>query len=342
MDNVLYNIGLSFDSKKSEPKRRRFINNPIIIFLVMIWFVITGAICLTTDDPKTLYMFGDVGRQYNVKFHNNVMKILFGLICLSFQCIYYWNHKREIKPTYIVVLEAIEGSISANSIGVYNEIEFEKLRTLSSRLSRMIAFQFDSANIPVATSYVLVTYSLGADLKTIICYGLPYSVYYTIFATMFFKILGYQILYFYILCKYFKLKLIYWNEILLLRKLSHRKIQNILQTFCSIYREINEYDTTYWCKFLGVFWVGFGVLNVFWINCMISPNLHILMTIICVYMVVISSSVFFLVIFMAASVNKTVNKSYKLLNTLLIKFNQADGTQTTKIRNKMKVCQFFK
>ena len=91
----------------------------------------------------------------------------------------------------------------------------------------------------------------------------------------FFNFVCYQIMLFYIICLYLKIKINALNESLLEMKRRKRflRIRETLQSFDSLYSEINEYNITFWSKLLAVFWLFLG-LNYYsyLIHSYIHPN----------------------------------------------------------------------
>ena len=75
------------------------------------------------------------------------------------------------------------------------------------------------------------------------------------------NIYGYQFLFFYLLCRYLRLKLKNLNKSVSDMKNGIRlmSIENILRSFDQIFQEISEYNTTYWSKFLFNVLISFSV-----------------------------------------------------------------------------------
>ena len=92
--------------------------------------------------------------------------------------------------------------------------------------------------------------------------------------------------YFYLICKYLKVKvrqlnkkvkqLKRWNNI-------RRHMKNILRSYDALFREITQYNITYWSKFLIVFWIGFGTFSVIFLIIFLNQNSNIAIKLICLY-----------------------------------------------------------
>ena len=95
------------------------------------------------------------------------------------------------------------------------------------------------------------------------------------------------------------------------------KFNEFDDTLCSlddIYREINEYNATYWSKFLMLMCFTFGSIIVLSLNIVFFKQLPKIIYIMVIYMTICYVILFLFTIFTAASVNTEANKSYKLLN----------------------------
>ena len=156
MDQILYSIGLSLDNYSDKLNKRRSIKNPYFIIMFLGSYGILRLKSLFTNDEETLLMYGDVAYIVNLKKVSCVLTIICCLMAIMFQLIYYYNHKKGIQQTFIVVIQAICGSIPANSIGIENEKELSKLRNFSQRIFPIILLQLQNNYlIPIAIGVVL-------------------------------------------------------------------------------------------------------------------------------------------------------------------------------------------
>ena len=62
MDDIFYDIGLSFTSNRNEPKKRSLYYNPFVIFvyLLLFWMIKLSTLVIG-DDDQLLVMIGDQG-----------------------------------------------------------------------------------------------------------------------------------------------------------------------------------------------------------------------------------------------------------------------------------------
>ena len=115
------------------------------------------------------------------------------------------------------------------------------------------------------------------------------------------------------------------------------RIRETLQSFDSLYSEINEYNTTFWSKILCSFWTLLGTIIVFFLHIFLFTKLDFINLLIVGYMYFFLMVLFLLVIFTASSVTYCGNKSYKTLNSLIISYSKHNSQQLSKFSTKFKV-----
>ncbi len=95
------------------------------------------------------------------------------------------------------------------------------------------------------------------------------------------------------------------------------QIKTIISSLNLIYNEINEYNTSYWSKYLLSIWLfqGTVIINTLYFILFI-PMLNICKYIF-IWIEIVFIVTFLLIISTASSVNYEVNKSYKLLNSVM-------------------------
>src|ERR1700761_4952822 len=133
------------------------------------------------------------------------------------------------------------------------------------------------------------------------------------------------------------------NEILSELKTSKRliRIRETLQSFDSLYNEINEYNTTFWSKFLFAFWLTVGSCDVLLLYITIFVPFSLFIKYVFIYSAAFFATCFLFVIFTASSVNYSVNNSYKSLNSLFITISKRNDN-FSKIIALLKVCYIYK
>jgi hypothetical protein len=136
-----------------------------------------------------------------------------------------------------------------------------------------------------------------------------------------------QLIYFYIICLYLKLKLRNANNCIrkicdTKFKMNHHNMKNILKLLNSINSEINTYNNEYWSKYLIIVLMLIITALDLLLFQTIFGKFGLIFNIILFY----GSSIMFLLLIIfintASSVSFEANKSYKLLNNLFITKNK--------------------
>ena len=310
---VLYDVGLCVNSTLFQKKIRKLIYNPFLILTVNSITVVTKTIIMNIDqgDNYFLMILGDVGHHFNMKDFLSFIFILWSLVVILSQCVYYYNYKHGVEPTFIKVFEIIDQRQDSD--------QFSKLNSRMRILFDIAKFNNKYLTTALGFLFVMATFIVNNSLGETLIYGLANSLFTALWVHYCWNILGYQCMFFLIMCQYLKLKMIKLNTDIL-SMLSGKKfisIKNILDSYDELYREINEYNTTYWSKFLFILWTIFGIAIVFILNLLIFKPVHIFNRIILVYVVVIMTIVYALILGTASSVNLLINR-YKDFNKLFI------------------------
>ena len=233
----------------------------------------------------------------------------------------------------------MSGLVTPYSVGLIDERDIYKL--LRYRLVfKVIGYQtkYIEPLIAFMAQFILVLFN--ENLINVITFGISLSIQNSIFIYFYNNFLIYQILCLHILCTYLELKLNNLNKRLIEMKKSKRfvRIREILYSFDVIYREINEYNTTFWSKFLFIFWSLFGSFFITVIYLSIYSNLNIILKIILFYCSIFLLFIFNYIISKVCSLNSEANKSYKIFHSFIIHYNQSKLFITkSNIRTNIKV-----
>ena len=119
VDDILYRIGLSFDSIRDRPKRK-FIDHPLIAFTVVIIFMIERLITVSVSDKNELIIraLGETGYFIGVRREFGTYFIVICVLILSSQMIYYYNYRNGIKPTFLRLFQLMAGLVPPKAIGL--------------------------------------------------------------------------------------------------------------------------------------------------------------------------------------------------------------------------------
>ena len=319
VDDILYRIGLSFESTQINPKRQKLCN-PLFISISMLLFIIKECtlICLS-DDHEQIFIYFD-GHLKGIRRHCDIIIITTAILTLSSQLIYYKNYRNGIKPTFLRIFQMMSGLVTPKSLGLTNQTEISKLIQRTRTLLKYVKVNFNLLPIIIIVMIICIYLANGWTLFDALTFGLGNGIVLALFAYLGLEIIVYQFIYFYIMCLYLKIKIKSMNERLIEMKRRKRfiRIRETLQSFDSLYKEINEYNTTFWSKFLLSFWMALGFQVSTLLYMCLSPSAPIIIRVTFFYLFLTFASGLIFIISTAASVNSCANKAYKILNSLIV------------------------
>ena len=257
VDDILYRIGLCFTSIRVRPKRKK-LYNPYLIFTFLLLFQIKELfiISFNEENDSILKAIGSLGYILGMRVTYSIIITLGTIINLSSQLIYFYNYKNGIKPTFLLIFLMMSGLIPPKSLGLNNYKEIIKLLKITRYGLKLISWN-NQIILPIfGTFCFLGIYSLKCNVIEMLTFGIINNILIIIWAIYCSNMVTYQIFLFYIICLYLKIKINSLNESLLEMKRRKRfiRIRETLQSFDSLYSEINEYNTTFWSKiFVGYF-----------------------------------------------------------------------------------------
>ena len=319
IEDVLYSIGLCHHSVREGTKRSLFYDPKLILFIV-INNLFMQNMSFFTDDEFTHLLLNELGHGIGISFFNSISMIIVCLMTLFSQSVYYWNHKRGIEPTFVRVFQVMSGSITPSSVGLTNERQVRQLLSIAKWIKPLLRTNKITPPIMII-AYILIHYLYSKSKITVIILS-PYLFTYTsIWTFHVLNLLSIQLLLFCIICKYFIIKLKELKEQMKKWKvINSNLIKNILYSYDRLYREINEYNTTYWSKFLSNIWFFFGVLIVFFIFLTFLSNAPFIYKLITFYYSIFFTLLYLFIMTITSSLNSEANKSYKIFNTFYVKY----------------------
>jgi len=333
----LYRIGLSlFPTQLS--KRNR-LHNPINAFILNIFVFIRCIICLSLPNSRDdiLLIIGDFSYIYDLKIHWNTFIIVVGLLVFIYQMIHYYNFKNDIKPEYLKPFEMISGLVSPQSIGLTNESDIHKIMRMS-RISFKLCNLATKVVMPLVAFTISITaFSLKCNVKQLIVFAIPHSLLLAYYCYITYSIVLWQLIYFHLICFYLKCKIKTLNQKIKTNCSHRRRIRNsettiILKSLTSVYSETIQYNNNYWYKFLFWFWALFSLMVNTFLYSTIYGNLNFIVKSIFIVGTISLICAQLLVTNTASSVNNEANKSYKLLNSLVISLNRKQMNNRTLLK----------
>ena len=127
------------------------------------------------------------------------------------------------------------------------------------------------------------------------------------------------------------------------KRMNTNTIHYIVRSFDALYREIDEYNSTYWSKFLLIIWLLFGIIIIFTIFIIIFTSIRIEIRITIFYFTILYLFMYIFILSIASSVNSEANKSYKFLNSFYMKFRNPSKLDKRRLTiNQIKVSILMK
>ena len=128
--------------------------------------------------------------------------------------------------------------------------------------------------------------------------------------------------YFFYVCKYLKFKVKNLKQELndMNSKNDFNRLSKILHSFDALYRQIDEFNTTYWLKFLLIIWLFYGAVCVVVTYICIFGNINIVIRMLLIYMDISAITLFDFIFSNACSLNLEANKTYSKINSISINY----------------------
>jgi hypothetical protein len=316
-----YRIGLNLF--KINDQKRSIFHNPLLVFIINSIAIIKSIISLlmTEDNERISIIIGDFPHFLGLRIHFNLGLSLIYLLVLTSQLIYFYNYMEDIKPTYFKVFEMMSGLISPKSIGLTNKEEIYEMLKVYKILFKIC--ELNAGKIIPLMGFLLniIPYAMNCSIVDTILYGIPHSLLCACVSHHGFTIIVWQVVYYYFICRYLKIKLKKSNELISQtlkksQKTSLLSIERVIYSLDSSYVEIEDYNSNFWSKYLLTIWLIFGSQIVTALYCLLFVK-DIISKLIIGYAFVVFVVIFLFVINIASSVNYEANKSYNSLNSLM-------------------------
>ena len=322
IEDVLYYIGLSHHSVRDPPKRPK-INNPKFITTFVFVVMIMKVVSQFTDDEITLVLLTEYSHYLGIKIYLNINTIFLSLIVLFTKANYFRNERRGVKPTFIRVFQVMSGSVPPSNVGLTDErIVKQLLRTV--KLLPMIK-KNNEIILPFLTAlFLIIIYIFNMDTDRALLFGIYPTIVNTFWGYYTFNIIIIKLFLFFIVCKYFVLKIRAKNQILQTYKtVTPRNIVEVLHSYDALYREIDEYNSTYWSQFLFTIWLFFGVVIVNLLYLILFARISSFIRFLITYFVIILVIFYLNIMTTASSLNLEAYKSYNILHSFAAKYYKA-------------------
>jgi hypothetical protein len=332
-ENNLYKIGLNLTS--SGIKKRSIFNNPLLIFSLNVVIVIKSIISLllTEENENLLIITGDFAYILHMRIHANICIILFFLLCLISQLLYFYNFKNDIEPTYFKVFDMMSGLVSPKSIGLTDKQQIYGMVRTTKILFRICKWNNNKVIPVIAVAINLSPFVMKYSTLDTILFGIPNSLLLAFCAHNACNINIFQVVYFYLICRYIKIKFKESNDFVRQKKINNKNFLRFIRDLDAKYSELNEFDCNFWSKYLFSIWLIFVALVNFTLYVFLFTDLNIIYMLIAGYGSVLFILIFIFIISTASSVNYEANKIYKPLNHIMAH----QSFKTLSLTNKLKV-----
>ncbi len=316
-ENNLYEIGLNLIS--SGTKKRTIFNNPLLIFSLNVVIVIRSIISLLLkeENENLLIINGDFGYLLHMRIHVNMFIILFFLLCLISQLLYFYNFKNGIKPTYLKLFDMMSGLVSPKSIGLTNKQEIYRMMRITKFLFGICKWNNNKVIPIIALAMSLLPFVMNCSTLDTILFGIPNSLLYAFCGRNACNINIFQVVYFYLICHYIKVKFKESNDFIRQKKINNENFLRFIRDLDAKYSELNEYDSNFWSKYLLSIWLIFAALVNLALYVFLFADLNIIFKLIAGYGSVLFILIFIFIVSNASSVNYEANKIYKPLNHIM-------------------------
>ena len=302
-------------------KREDLFIKPIFILTTFIIHVVQVTINFYLKTTNELAYFALSDFDYFLGLDHRVKSIkLIGTTTVLFsQCVYYYNYKRGIKPSFLRIFKMMSGLTTPSSVGLFEKVDVKYLTFLTGKLHKFLYFNNEKISVIFLTVMTPLIYFFKTNKLKNLVFAPINTVISTLSGLYYGNIVLYQILYFFILCLYLKIKIKNLNMVIIQMKCGKTfiNITKILSSFDILFREIKEYNATYWSKFLFNIWLTMETLCVIIMSTIFKTE-SIYLKFIFAYFLFTFIVIFLFTILTAASVNTEANKTYKIMNSLIV------------------------
>ena len=319
--------------------------HPLLVFIGPSLMTTKFMYLYMTPDHSSHFhrVMGDFGYFMNLKKFMNISLVLVYLMAILSQIVHFYEYKRNTKSTYMRVFDMMCGTVTPQSIGLYDQNIIERLL----RRTRLF-FKLNEANRFFTTlmgfllsSLAFVTQFTFVEMLFI---GIPHTFFYTLGTHYITNVVSTQMVYFSILSYYLKLKQRQVNGCLRKLILSKRIIRmndtiRVMAKLNQIYSEIEECDSNFWSKFLAIIWTTSTTIianSLFMFA--FGDKATLVIRVLALYGGSLILVVILIVISTAGSVNNEAKQTYKLLASYKFLSMATKQTRVYNARHGFKVC----
>jgi hypothetical protein len=227
----------------------------------------------------------------------------------------------------------MSGLVSPKSIGLTNKQEIYGMIRTTKFLFGICKWNNNNVIPILAVGISLLPFVMYRSTLDTIVFGIPNSLLMIFCGHNACNVNIFQVVYFYLICRYIKIKFKESNDFVKQEKINNENFLRFFRDLDAKYSELNEYDSNFWSKYLLSIWLIFGAVVNFILYVFLFADLNIIFKLICGYISVLFILIFIFIISTASSVNYEANKIYKPLNHIMAKqtFKRLSLTKKVKV-----------
>ena len=154
-----------------------------------------------------------------------------------------------------------------------------------------------------------------------------------------YQIVFFNTIYFFIVCKYFNIKINNLNEsleVINVKTILRKQLLPLLRSMNRLYREISIYNM-FWSKYLFTIWLILGISLVLFLFMITFVSLILIIKLIIIYFTIMGTICLLGTYSLPSSVNYHANRSYEILNSLFVnKLSKTNKNERLLLYNKVK------
>lgn len=340
VDNQLYLHGLCLTDYGSDrlSRKRNWFHNPILVALILVTQLVKSVVNLAIDDDKMIVLNGDFARMFGIRVQFNIALFLFILMNLSPLLI--WRHIKKHKncANFLRVFQMLSGSIPPARLGLFDSMAINRLITKTRNFMYFSSINCKQVMPFIAFILTITPCVLKSSTLEVIVFGVPNAFFFALIGYHGFYILLLHGFYFYLICCYLDIKITEKNAtILRLIQKPRGTNQTLFKSLYAIYDEIFDYNDSFWSKYLLTLWLTLGAINVILLFSSIYSDMILFFRIIFVYVLVMLTIFFSVILLGAAKINTQSITSYKLLNSLHVSICKSNELSYTYLKIPRKI-----
>ena len=232
----------------------------------------------------------------------------------------YKNYHHGVLPTFLKPIEFLAGKCSPIACGLHKP---QFILRLARKTYWAIRLTEINTKVVCFVSFVLsfVPALINFGPMEIILFGLPWSIVFAVSSYYTFSSYFWNLVYFYILCHHIKYQIRETN--LATISLHHHKgllkafrFKQLEQQYVAISNEVNQFNNSYWCKYLFIVIVLLSTFNNTVLYTALFVKMNIVVKVSVFYATAISSGAIFFVLNTASVVYHQSSRTQRILYNL--------------------------